>query len=240
MKNKDSIEWRIIPNFPMYKISEYGDIYSYYKSGRMLKPKLDKDGYLTVNLTENKVRYDLRVHRLVAMAFLDNPNNLPIVNHKDLNVINNHYSNLEWCTYTHNTVHYYANGINKRTLSSLSKEEMLSIVSDYLSGSSHKELKEKYNLECRADAISEIVTGRRFSEITGIVQSEKFKQRTTAKHSDDLILELLTKAYCNNIPHKTLCEEYGLSAAQVSRIVNGSRRRDVFNKFMKEKYDKTT
>jgi hypothetical protein len=235
----NNIEWRVIPDFPMYKISEYGDIYSYYKSGKMLKPKLDKDGYLAVNLTENKVRHDLRVHRLVASAFLDNQNNLPIINHKDLNVSNNHYSNLEWCTYTHNTVHYYANGINKRTLSSLTKEEMLSIVSDYKDGASHKDLKEKYNLECRADAISEIVTGRRFSEITGIVKSDKFEQRTTAKHDDDLILELLIKAHCNNIPQKTLCEEYKLSAAQISRIVNGSRRREVFEKFMKEIYEKT-
>jgi len=234
---KDNIEWRVIPNFPMYKISEYGDIYSYYKSGKMLKPKSDKDGYLAVILIENKVRHDLRVHRLVALAFLDNPDNLPIINHKDLNVSNNHYSNLEWCTYTHNTVHYYANGISKRTLSSLNKEEMLSLVADYNKGCSQKELKVKYNLDCRADAISELVTGRRFSEITGIIKSEDFKQRTTAKHDDQLILELLAKAHCDKIPQKTLCEEYKLSAAQVSRIINGSRRRDLFEKFMKEIYD---
>lgn len=93
----------------MYRISEYGDIYSTYKSGRILSPKEDKDGYYEVCLTRNKVRHYFRVHRLVGMVFLDNPNNLPIINHKDLDVKNNHYSNLEWCSFTHNTKHYYDN-----------------------------------------------------------------------------------------------------------------------------------
>lgn len=49
------------------------------------------------------------VHRLVAVAFIPNPNNLPLVNHKDLNKANNHISNLEWATVSENTQHYYDN-----------------------------------------------------------------------------------------------------------------------------------
>jgi hypothetical protein len=232
------IEWRVISDFPKYSISEFGEIRSSYKTCKILKPKYDKDGYAGVALSKDGRVCHLRVHRLVAMAFLANPDNLPVVNHKDLNVINNHYSNLEWCTAYDNTLHYYANGLGRRTLASLTKEEMLSLVDDYNSGKSQKDLKDKYNLECRADAISEIVTGRRFSSITGITKSDDFKQRTTAKLSDDEVYEILKKYWINNTSQTDLCAHYEMSVAQMSRIVNGHRRVEVYSKFMKENHGK--
>lgn len=60
------------------------------------------NGHLTVVLTKNKVRKTHLVHRLVALAFIPNPYNLPIVNHKDENPENNAVSNLEWCTRKYN------------------------------------------------------------------------------------------------------------------------------------------
>jgi hypothetical protein len=165
------------------------------------------------------------------MAFLDNLDNCPIVNHKDLNVTNNHYSNLEWCTFVHNTKHYYDNVLENRTLSSLSKDELLDLVSEYHSGKSHKQLCLDFNLDCRPDAISEVVTGRRFSELTGIIKSDDFKQRTTEKISDEDVIDILTKYHKLNIPQTEICNQYNLSPAQVSRIVNGARRRQVYNSF---------
>lgn len=224
--------WKDVVGFEgMYSISEYGNIRSSYKSKKILKPKTDKDGYFGVALFKNGKHHHLRVHRLVAQAFLENPENLPIVNHKDLDVQNNHYSNLEWCTATHNTKHYYENRDSKRVLSSLSNEELISLVEQYKSGKSHKELKSIFNLDCRADSISEVVTGRRFSEITGIVESEDFQQRTTAKIPDEDVLGILDKVHNHGIPQTAICAEYSLSPAQVSRIVNGTRRRDLYNKF---------
>lgn len=224
--------WKDVVGFEgLYTISEYGDIRSSYKSKKILKPKTDKDGYFGVALSKNGKANHLRVHRLVALTFLENPDNLPMVNHKDLDVQNNHYSNLEWCTATHNTKHYYENRDSKRVLSSLSKEELIDLVDQYKSGKSHKELKVIFNLDCRADAISEVVTGRRFSELTGIVESEDFQQRTTAKISDEDVLSILDKIHNHGISQTSLCTEYSLSPAQVSRIANGTRRRDLYNKF---------
>lgn len=224
--------WKDIVGFEgLYSISEYGDIKSSYKNKKILKPKKDKDGYFGVALSRDGKAHHLRVHRLVALTFIDNKDALSLVNHKDLDINNNHYTNLEWCTHTHNTKHYYDNRDSKRVLSSLSKDELILLVEYYLSGKSHKELKEHFRLDCRADAISEVVTGRRFSEITGIVQSDKFKQRTTAKVSDECILEILYKVHKLNTPQKLICNEYGLSPAQVSRIVNGSRRKDLHDQF---------
>jgi hypothetical protein len=224
--------WKDVVGFEgLYKISEYGDIQSSYKSMKILKPKKDKDGYSGVSLSKNGKAHHLRVHRLVAMAFLDNLENHPIVNHKDLDVTNNHYSNLEWCTFVHNTKHYYDNALDKRTLSSLSKDELLSLVTAYHSGKSHKQLCFDFNLDCRPDAISEVVTGRRFSELTGIVRSCDFKQRTTEKITDEDVYNMLNEYHNLNISQTKLCIKYGMSPAQVSRIVNGTRRSEVYNNF---------
>ena len=69
---------------------------------KILKQFPDTKGYLMVDLRKNKTRNTQKVHRLVATAFLPNPDNLPQVNHKDENKINNNVENLEWCTLQYN------------------------------------------------------------------------------------------------------------------------------------------
>lgn len=87
-----------------YTISSDGRVFS-IRSNRYLTPSQYLDGYLKVTLCDGKTRRTYRVHRLVAEAFLDNPDNLPQVNHKDFNTLNNYLENLEWCTNYDNT-HY--------------------------------------------------------------------------------------------------------------------------------------
>ena len=90
-----------IKDFPNYLISDKGEIYSLYKN-KFLSPKINEYGYLIVSLTNNGIKKSKRVHRLVAEAFIPNPNNLPEVNHKDENKLNNNINNLEWCDRTYN------------------------------------------------------------------------------------------------------------------------------------------
>ena len=74
--------------------------------GRILRPKILKRSNTSyANLTLRKDGYTAHccVHRLVAMTFISNPNNLPIINHKDENGLNNRVNNLEWCTYKYNS-----------------------------------------------------------------------------------------------------------------------------------------
>lgn len=90
-------EWKDIKGFEgKYKVSTLGNVFSVI-SNRYLKPVM-VNGYHRVRLCG--VAYF--VHRLVAEAFLPNPDNLPQVNHKDENRINNHRDNLEWCTAKYN------------------------------------------------------------------------------------------------------------------------------------------
>lgn len=71
-----------------------------------LKPITDKDGYLMVHLTaKNGKRKHEFIHRLVALAFLDNSIGYPVVNHKDENKVNNCVDNLEWCSVSYNNIY---------------------------------------------------------------------------------------------------------------------------------------
>ena len=91
-----------IPGFPHYLASEDGQIYSLY-SNKFLKPRVCKQtGYAQLTLCENKVKHVKHVHRLVALAVVPNPDELPWINHKDENRVNNAAENLEWCTPSYN------------------------------------------------------------------------------------------------------------------------------------------
>lgn len=84
-----------------YAITEDGQVWS-YKRKKFLKLHTDRDGYVLVSLCKNSKVKDYRVHRLVAKAFLANPDNLPEVNHIDENKENNSVKNLEWCSRQYN------------------------------------------------------------------------------------------------------------------------------------------
>lgn len=126
--------WKDIKDFEgLYEISNTGKVrrkckkvlrtnpkkisiktYYTYKE-KLLSLKDDKDGYKFVQLTKDKKVKNLRVHRLVAEAFIPNINNYNIVNHIDENKSNNNVDNLEWCTYKYNT--NYGQGILRRAIS---------------------------------------------------------------------------------------------------------------------------
>lgn len=90
-----------IPDFPNYYITEDGRVWSEWRKhflSEIIMPK----GYHRVVLSKNNKSYNFLVHRLVAEAFVPNPNKKPCVNHIDCNPENNHYSNLEWVTHKEN------------------------------------------------------------------------------------------------------------------------------------------
>lgn len=102
-------EWKDIPNFNgLYQVSNNGNI-KRTKDEYIFKKNKNSRGYRIITLTKDKKEYSLSVHRLVAEAFIPNPNNLPQINHKDGNKLNNKIENLEWCTQSENMKHAYKN-----------------------------------------------------------------------------------------------------------------------------------
>ena len=111
-------QWKDIVGYENeYQINQFGEIRTLKDSPKLkkydvLKPQISKrNGYVYQMLYKNGKEKLLRVHRLVAMAFLPNPNNLPQVNHKDGNKQNNSVDNLEWCEQSYNMKHAYKNGL---------------------------------------------------------------------------------------------------------------------------------
>jgi len=105
--------FRKIKNYENYSVSNYGRIRN-DKTGRILKPgDSSTGGYLYVNLYKNGIVKYQKVHRLVALAFIPNPENKRTVNHIDGNKTNNHTENLEWNTHAENNKHAMDNGLLK-------------------------------------------------------------------------------------------------------------------------------
>lgn len=98
-----------VPDFPHYFVDEQGNVYSDFNKNLVkIKPWLDSKGnYLQVGLMKDGKRHRLLVHRLVAITFVPNPQNLPEVNHKDKDKTNCCVENLEWCTRKENLYDSY-------------------------------------------------------------------------------------------------------------------------------------
>lgn len=94
----------------LYQVSNCGNVYSYRYKKQMHLSVSYSNSYALVNLYKNGKQKTKGVHRLVAEAFIPNPNDLPIVNHIDGVKTNNHVTNLEWCTQKENVQHCIAMG----------------------------------------------------------------------------------------------------------------------------------
>ena len=135
--------WKDIPGYEgLYQISEDGQVRSLdrwsrckgdslkLRKGRIMKLTEDAEGYLGVGLTKDNHQTSFRVNRLVAMTFIPNPENLPLVHHIDCNKQNNCVENLEWVTVSENTQRAFDDGcvhqdIRKLKLASVSGVEMI-------------------------------------------------------------------------------------------------------------------
>lgn len=133
-------QWRSIIGFEDYQVSNLGRVRSFKNNNvYYLNPMIrgyKGQQYKCVKLFGNKETKVFAVHRLVAAYFIDNPNNYPVVNHKDENKLNNIVTNLEWCTQQYNCTYHdihITRGLRLRNRIDLSKPvEMYSLNGELL------------------------------------------------------------------------------------------------------------
>ena len=144
--------WKEIKGYEnLYEVNENGIIKSiphlrkngvngsYINKGRIMKQRINTSGYLVLRLSKNGVVKNEFVHVIVAKAFIPNPHNLPQVNHKDENKLNNNVDNLEWCDNKYNQIYSFRKPVleideegNKKVYRSLSEFEELGIHYQYI------------------------------------------------------------------------------------------------------------
>lgn len=171
--------WKEVVGFEgLYMVSDHGNVKSllYWRGSncRLLVQNISKTGYRVVTLFRPGFSRVYKVHRLVAEAFLPNPESKRTVNHIDGNKLNNHVSNLEWATDLENIRHAFANKLivtcvgEKQSATKLKSKEVLEI---YQSNLPRRVLCKIYNISYTA--ICSIKNGVTWSHITKHKRDEK-------------------------------------------------------------------
>lgn len=133
--------WKDIPGYEgRYKVSTFGYVIACertYFAGvnnrsaihspeKAKKFHINEDGYPVIGLFDGKKEKKFKVHKIVALAFIPNPENKPEVNHKDGNKLNNSINNLEWVTHAENMEHWVSSGLLKNRRQYIRKPAVLS------------------------------------------------------------------------------------------------------------------
>ena len=135
-------EWKNIIGYEgLYEVSNKGNVRN-VRRNTLLKLSKNNYGYINVYLYKNGIRTGFRVHRLVALTFIPNPDNLPQVNHKDEDKNNNSVDNLEWCDHKYNVNygHRTENSLNTRVKNGYADPDFIGF------GLNEKEYMNQYNI----------------------------------------------------------------------------------------------
>ena len=157
--------WKAIKGYEgIYEISEHGKVRSLnhlikysdgrsrIQKGRILKTSLSKKGYVRVSLSKQKKRFHTSIHRLLALSFIDNPENKKQVNHINGIKHDNRIENLEWVSNSENQIHAIKKGLTRYNYnerhhnSKLTNKGVLRVRNLHRLGFTNKELAEDYNV----------------------------------------------------------------------------------------------
>ena len=164
--------WRDVIGYEgIYQVSNLSRVKSFYgNKARILKHHIDIDGYAIVALSQNSKDKTFGVHVFVARAFIDNPDNKPLVHHQDSNRLHSCIWNLEWVTFSENNRYAVQHGSRKRGSASscakLTKEQAEEVLRLYVKGSSEfgcYGLAKRFNVHPMT--INSIVRGKTYKDI---------------------------------------------------------------------------
>lgn len=165
--NEDCLE--AIKEFPQYEVSECGMVRN--KQTKKIKSQyVGSTGYYMVSLWVDSKSKPQRVHRLIAMTWIENPNNYRFINHIDGDKLNNEIKNLEWCTHLQNMRHAFETGLANNTgvkngMSKLNDSKVAEIKSLLKSGLSQYKIANKFGVS--RSAILKIHLGKTWNHVSG-------------------------------------------------------------------------
>lgn len=214
-------QWKIIIGFDDYLVSNFGTVFSISKN-KFYKPG---DNYHYVSL-KNSVgeRKNYAVHKLVAEAFIPNPNSYKIVNHIDGVKCNNRADNLEWCTYSMNVKHAYEIGLatptigEKHGMSKLKENQILEIRELAKSGVYNTEISAQYNIS--ETTINRILRGATWKHKTFIENTSTFKRKIRGR----LVVNLHTGIFY--VSAVEAAESLNCIASTLRNKLSGHRKND--------------
>ena len=170
--------WKIIDGYRNYQVSTLGNVMN-IDTGKILKGHNNGRGYLHVALyDENHKCKTIMIHRLVAQAFIPNPNNLPQVNHIDECKENNCVDNLEWCTSEYNINHGTHNlrtGLNNPNRKPIYSVTEFGEVTYFKSGRDAESYYSEKNIDVHVSGISQALSGKvdTYKNMAWFLQSDK-------------------------------------------------------------------
>ena len=219
-------QWAICPLAPQYEVSTWGRVRN-LETGRLRKIQQHKaTGYLSIALWDKMTKKPKRlaVHRMVASTFIDNPHNLPEVNHIDGNKGNNAVNNLEWCSISHNIQHSSCVLGNYRKITDEIATEIKSKYVPYSkkgSGTCLYDLAQEYGLHI--DTVHKLCKGKR------IYSPKKVSREKLSREDMEYIIN-------NYNPHnvRSLCEQKGVTIQSFYKWILPTMGLTV--KELKEKY----
>ena len=214
-------EWKPIPDYEDYHVSNFGRVKSFKTKPRIMKPAFDKGGYLQAVLSEDDKAKFFRVNRLVALCFIPNPENKPHVNHIDGNKFNNHVSNLEWATPKENQRHAAKLGLIKSGAdnyqAAFTNEQVLYVRTNPL-GLNTYQLAKMFGVS--VSVICAIQRGKTYKAAGGPIRQVKPKPRVPDNIRAQIRAEYVYGS--KEFGSTALAKKYGVGMTTVRRIVNAS------------------
>ena len=216
-----------------YVVDIMGNVYNIKKKNcHKMTPIFSSGGYYRVYLShKNKKSKLYSVHRIVALAFIENIDNKPDVNHKDGNKSHNYASNLEWVTKSENVLHAYRNNLNsnkgeinpKAKLSEKDVEEIWNIINSSKNNISFTDIGKKYNVS--KTAISNIYHGNTWNHLYKkySVNEKDFSK----KYDDDIIKKAKEMIKKSELSMKEISKITGIKLNYLYHIKLNNYRKDI-------------
>jgi len=234
--------WKPIKGYPKYYISNQGRIWSEHTK-QFIRPHLrnkKEDSYLKVGLTNEEGPKTLVYHRLLAEAFIPNPENKCCVNHKDGNKLNNNLDNLEWVTYSENSIHAVETGLSPigsdRTTAILSDDDILEIAEELKKGKrSFSSIARDYNVD--SSTIRHIYNKRNWSHLLKDIDFNNSMQNFEQLDKQD-VYEIAETFLKTGMSNKEIAKRYGVSDTTIGRIRRREIHTDVTNKIQGDFFKK--